>query len=234
MKDIWQIAAPDLAFLAPDIYLPEFGKVCADYAAADNPLFIPETHRNASAVPNLLYAAGRCGALCFSPFGFESMMTEALRAFAENGAPADGADADRDPGVLLSAAYAIMRNAEPALSDARRNGNAGACLRTPGAVCGTVEADGIRFDVGYVDPEKGAANGAALVFRSGGYFYVVGIGCSVCPDRRVAEIEFIEEGAFENGEWKPGRRLNGDEFSCWFGRMPGVLRLSLIPGSEQA
>jgi hypothetical protein len=30
-------------------------------------------------------------------------------------------------------------------------------------------------------------------------------------DGRLAEIDFVEEGRFKDGQWIPGRRLNGDE-----------------------
>ena len=40
MIDVWRAAAPEIAFLAPDIYLPGFEAECRRYAASGNPLFI--------------------------------------------------------------------------------------------------------------------------------------------------------------------------------------------------
>lgn len=229
MKDIWQIAAPDVAFLAPDIYQPCFREICNDYAARDNPLFIPEAHRNATAVPHLLYAVGQCGALCFSPFGFEDMLTNAVQTIVGNEIFDDGTDrGNHDSGVTLAAAYAMMRNMEPALMDARRSGGIGGFLQTADAESDTVTVDGIAFHAEYRAPAGGKPEGAGIVFRSGDYFYVAGIECSVYPDGDGIEVESIDEGRFVQGEWVRGRRLNGDEFGCWFGGLPNVLRLKLI------
>ena len=46
----------------------------------------------------------------------------------------------------------------------------------------------------------------------------------------VSDIEIIalEEGRFRDGEWIPGRRLNGDELHISLGDEPMVLKCKLI------
>lgn len=73
MIGIWRTVAPNLDFLSPDIYTFEFEKTAALYSRADNPLFIPETRRDKWAIPNLYVAIGKYNALCYSPFGAESI-----------------------------------------------------------------------------------------------------------------------------------------------------------------
>ena len=46
MHDVWRAAAPHIALLAPDIYVGEFKEVCAAYARAGNPLWVPEASRD--------------------------------------------------------------------------------------------------------------------------------------------------------------------------------------------
>jgi len=40
--DIWRAAAPQVDFLAPDIYFPNVAEWCVKYHRSGNPLFIPE------------------------------------------------------------------------------------------------------------------------------------------------------------------------------------------------
>ena len=73
MVGIWKAVAPNLDFLSPDIYAFEFEKIADLYSREDNPLFIPETRRDKWAIPNLYVAIGKYNALCYSPFGAESI-----------------------------------------------------------------------------------------------------------------------------------------------------------------
>ena len=73
MVGIWKAVAPNLDFLSPDIYAFEFEKIADLYSREDNPLFIPETRRDKWAIPNLYVAVGKYNALCYSPFGAESI-----------------------------------------------------------------------------------------------------------------------------------------------------------------
>ncbi|KAF7549530.1 hypothetical protein G7Z17_g6322 [Cylindrodendrum hubeiense] len=44
--DIWQRFTPTLHFISPDIYTADYSKTCSDYCHRDQPLFVPEQHRN--------------------------------------------------------------------------------------------------------------------------------------------------------------------------------------------
>ena len=69
--DISKAGAPQLDFLAPDIYF-EFKKWSAAYHRPDNPLFIPETSGGYRGAANIYYAVGQHAAIGFSPFAIES------------------------------------------------------------------------------------------------------------------------------------------------------------------
>jgi hypothetical protein len=43
MHDIWRAGAPRIDLLCPDIYLPDFVGIAAEYARNGNPLFVPES-----------------------------------------------------------------------------------------------------------------------------------------------------------------------------------------------
>ena len=77
VMDIWKAAAPAVDFLSPDIYLPNFKSIVADYYRYDNPLFIPEVRMNHAWA---MYAFGQYGAMGFSPFGIEDRVNDKVYA----------------------------------------------------------------------------------------------------------------------------------------------------------
>lgn len=66
--DIYHAAAPSIDFYSPDIYAPAFKAISDDFTRKGNPLFIPETSRNASPA---YYAFANNDAIGFSAFAVE-------------------------------------------------------------------------------------------------------------------------------------------------------------------
>ena len=71
LKDVWHCGAPLIDLLAPDIYDTGFKGWAAQYALADNPLFIPESRCCANSGVRALYAVGEHDAMGFSPFAID-------------------------------------------------------------------------------------------------------------------------------------------------------------------
>ncbi|KAH8640973.1 hypothetical protein IG631_03914 [Alternaria alternata] len=74
--DIWLRFAPDLEFIAPDIYLNEYTGLCAKYRHSGNTLFIPEQRRDEYGVRRIWIAYGTFQALLASPFGIDTLEPE--------------------------------------------------------------------------------------------------------------------------------------------------------------
>lgn len=70
--DIWQVFAPHLDFIAPDIYLMDYEAVCASYSSRQQSLFIPEQRRDEYGALRIWSAIGTYNALGASPFGIDS------------------------------------------------------------------------------------------------------------------------------------------------------------------
>ncbi|KAH6677814.1 glycoside hydrolase superfamily [Plectosphaerella plurivora] len=70
--DIWQLFAPSLDFIAPDIYLSHYEKTCAGYRHRRQPLFIPEQRQDEPGALRMWAAIGSHGALGVSPFGIDN------------------------------------------------------------------------------------------------------------------------------------------------------------------
>lgn len=71
--DIWLRFAPDLDFIAPDIYLNDYPSSCAKYRHRNNPLFIPEQRRDEYGARRIWVAYASYQALLASPFGIDTL-----------------------------------------------------------------------------------------------------------------------------------------------------------------
>ena len=89
--------------------------------------------------------------------------------------------------------------------------------------------DGFRVSAVFESPINPRRDGACLCLQTGEEeCYIVGTGCSVSltsadPEKPHLDLLLLEEGTFEEGSWKPGRRLNGDEAAQIALNQPKVL-----------
>jgi len=209
---LWRALAPSLDMVCPDIYLREFGKVCRDYAVEGNPLFIPETGRNAKAASKVFYAFG-IHALGFCPFGIEDISKTIEREIdaaqmAELNIMAEAFDATNTV-KYLPESYQLIKGLYP-----RLNRETVGFIQEHPYDSGTI-LEFKKFDL-RLDYLPGETGSGGLILPEDSGFYIAGCGTrfTVLPkkgsDKRV-EILCYEEGKFENGIWLRGRVLNGDE-----------------------
>jgi hypothetical protein len=201
MLDIWRAGAPDVDLYCPDIYRPEFAELCALYTRSNNTLFIPEARAGELGAGQFLYAIGRHKSIGYSPFGYESRTT----------------DNENDP---MTKVYRIISGMTSQILNAQSNGSINAVLLnsethpaeelTMGEYRLLTELHGRR------DMTK-PYDGYGLIINSAPDEYIIygkNIQVSfspVTPGPAIAGIAHADEGIFENGEWHPWRRMNGDE-----------------------
>jgi len=207
VMDIWRAAAPHVDLLAPDIYLPDFKAVCASYVRSGNPLMIPEARRGPEAARNVFWAIAEHDAICFAPFGIESVEVD----------------------HPLVASYEILRQLTPLIVDRRGSDRlAGILQQDPQEEGATIDLPGYRANVRY---HRGAKNPAEMSYGlilelSPGEFLLAGNWFSVNfsplgDGPRHAGILQVWEGRYERGQWRPGRCLNGDETAAhWQAKLP--------------
>ncbi len=97
--DVWMAGAPNIDFLAPDIYQPEFEAWCQQYVRRGNPLFIPEMRGNEDGARQVFYALGEHDAMGVSPFGIDAI--------------------DPDVENPIERSYAVLRQLAPAILEHR-------------------------------------------------------------------------------------------------------------------
>lgn len=205
MLDVWRAVAPAINLFAPDIYVADFGGVCASYTRYDNPLFIPEARAD---IPNLFWAIGHDHALGYSPFGIEDLSGD----------------------TRLAAAYETIRGLAPLILKNQLNGKVmtimeddratmekfeqltGLAIRFPGA------SDEKTKNLPPAPAGNAAANvkpendhrGFALVIKTGASEFIIA-GSGVVIKNATARIGSVDEILFKQNHMVPGRRLNGDE-----------------------
>ncbi|MGO4374871.1 DUF5597 domain-containing protein, partial [Paenibacillus sp. MCAF20] len=214
---MWKLIAPSICLYAPDIYLANFADVCKEYTADGNPLFIPEARRDLVSATNVFYALGKHNALCFSPFGIEDFLAPPVNleesgidigfltalnidasAFIENGT-----------GPYLAQSYKLLGNMLGIIQRNRGTGKMTGFLENHDKGCILPFA---KFDlkITYMPRTEGKPISGGLVIEvSDEEFILAGVGFSVqfLPkrgERSQVGIIKIEEGTFENNEWKRG------------------------------
>lgn len=223
VMNMWKAAAPTICLYAPDIYLPTFKEVCDEYTANDNPLFIPEARRDMVSATNVFYAIGKHNALCFSPFGIEDFLSQSL-----NGSKRPDLDqlnelnidspafTDNGTGPYLAQSYKLLGSMMDLLLKYRGTGKMTGFLQQndKGALLQLTKYD---LTLTYRMEEFGRpVSGGIVIELSEDTFILAGIGFTaefLPKSGEEASVGYIkiEEGHFENSEWKRGRTLNGDE-----------------------
>jgi hypothetical protein len=231
--DVWKAAAPSLDLLGPDIYIDDVPPVLADYHRPDNPLFVPEAQFRAGTA---FLALGRHNAIGFSVFGVDDCRPDSQLAQAYA--------LLRPMQQLITSAQAQGRIAGILLD----NGEPDATLRLGGYDIIARDAQALigrmLLDAGLQPPapppplpsetEPGAITGrpgdsrpfGLIIQDSDDTFLVAGQGLTLDfarPDA-VVEVDHVEEGRFDKGQWAPGRALNGDErlFTLPLGQISAV------------
>lgn len=231
---IWKTAAPAIDLLAPDIYLSgndRVLKVLELYGRQNNALFVPE----AGLIPanaKYLYEVPARGGIGFSPFGIDA--GELDIDLAKN----------KEKLALYSAAY---KAAQPMVREL-------AAWAFEGKIKSAVEGDDHaqqtinlgNWQVSVYFGGDGRANAAPVYGLSAGKLLIVQLGenkflamgsrCHIVfkPTGKNAgkawEYIKVDEGRYQNGQFKAYRILNGDE-TDWggpgFGDDPPVLQITL-------
>jgi beta-galactosidase GanA len=199
--DVWRAGAPKIDFLSPDIYFQNFAEWTRRFHRSGNPLFVPEAIPSPLASVNALYAIGQNDAIGFSPFSIDSV--------------------DEETSNSLSQSYQLLTQLAPLILDHQGKGVMAGLL--PEGVEQRLPRQ-LRFgdyvlNVTYERPANQTPNvlsGGLVIAIGTDEFIFAGTGLTVTfesdkSDDPLVGILSAEEGRFEGGQWRSGRRLNGDQ-----------------------
>lgn len=203
LMDVWRAAAPQIDFVAPDIYFPNFKEWCQKYHRSGNPLFVPEAGRGAENPVNAFYAIGCHDAMGFSPFGIDSASEESS----------------------LADAYEVLAQMSPLIFENQGKGvtagvlldkdNQTAELKLGGYVLNVKHDYTWGWSGGDKDAETWPKAGGIIISTGPDEYVIAGSGFIVTFETDTEEetvgILNVQQGSYEGGIWVGGRWLNGDE-----------------------
>jgi hypothetical protein len=209
VMDVWKAGGPQIDMLSPDSYSEsDFVAFCAKYSRPGNPLFIPENMGGPDGAARVLYVFGRHDAIGWTVMGLEDPRIP-------------------HPDNDLIASFDTIAQMAPLIAEHQGNETMSAVLlRGPNDPPQKIQFGNYTLEVKFyvmpkmfgVPPPPEPPLPAAAIFIATGpdEFFAAGSGVTVTfspntPGPPLAGLATVEEGAFVNGRWVPGRRLNGDD-----------------------
>jgi len=225
MLDVWRAAAPHIDIISPDIYREDFSSVCREYDRLDNPLFIPETFRDERSAAYIFYAIGQHDAIGFSPFGIDDILEPEKHPLSESYKVLSGMM------PLIAKFYGTGRMMGFVDDGTYGYHHVESLWRVRARVRGfSCELGDYQLRIGFTRdlaeraravwpgfPYEDKVPASGLIIAVGSDEYIVaGMNFMLrfLPKDSFSlnvGILHVEEGVFRDGEWVPGRRLNGDE-----------------------
>lgn len=201
MLDLWRAGAPHIDLLAPDIYRSEFAAICAAFTRSGNTLFVPESRAGVVGAANAFLTVGRFRGIGYSPFGIDARETDAA-----NGP--------------IPQAYDVLRQLTPLIVKHQASGTLSAVSLDQQNPSEKISLGGYVLHASRLPDRRTNQTpelGYGLMIATGeNEFIVAGSDLQLAfatnpQDDDTVGLGTVEEGTFANGQWVPGRRLNGDE-----------------------
>ncbi|MBR2781782.1 MAG: DUF5597 domain-containing protein [Oscillospiraceae bacterium] len=236
MRRMWRLGAPTLCMLAPDIYVPYFEKVIAEYSSDGNPLFIPETQTNVRSAATVFLAVCEYNTMGFNPFGIESVFgvkREMDSGFLMSLNINMSAFSNEGSEVYLPKSYELLHSMMDLIIPARGTGKLRGFFNGDTDTGKLIPFSKYDVHVTYGGQMQGKPPaGGAILEVSEDEFYVFGTNFRaefVPKNNEMLTVEpiRIEEGKFVDGKWVRGRILNGDERRVSIPFMPSIIRIKL-------
>lgn len=237
MMDIWKLAAPTICMYAPDIYLPNFEDVVAEYSKDGNPVFIPETRTNVVSAATVFLAVGKYNVLGFNPFGIEDIYGDKDGKIALEELAALNIDisafSNEGAETYIPASYKLILSMTDIIAKYRGTGKmTGFCKygAPDGCMLSFTDYD-IRITYGRTASGKPPAGGLVIETGNDSFIFAgTNFKAELYPKKgEQKRVEFIriEEGEYVDGAWKRGRILNGDEQRIDLPYMPAIRQVEV-------
>ena len=212
--DVWKAGAPAIDLNAPDVHLRNFPDWAERFHRPNNPLFVPESYGDLGGAANAFFGIGQHAAMGYSPFGINN-----AERWGERRPGSDAPAPTEIEKVPLAKAYAVLAQLTPLILDAQAKGTIGAAwLNTQAPRRDIALGDFVvNIDLQRNRRNPAPALGYAIVVSVGpDEYFVAGRDVQVIftpntPGPEIAGLATVETGKFVNGQWIPGRKVNGDD-----------------------
>ncbi|MCF0070149.1 DUF5597 domain-containing protein [Dyadobacter sp. CY261] len=216
MIDVYKAVAPDIDFLAVDIYnrnYVQFRDLCEKYARPDNALFVPETGKGVLFARFHFYAIGDYNTIGVAPYGIDPFHAD----------PHDQRDKTKldEKFSAIAANYKLLDPAIPLITSLQGTGKLKAAVEEDGLGEKLLHFSDYDLLLTFGFPSYKTIKeptGRVLVGETApDEFYLMGFDAKFQFRPRLgsgfsaSELIYVEEGTFEQGVWKRRRIWNGDE-----------------------
>ncbi|HJZ81674.1 MAG TPA: DUF5597 domain-containing protein [Pyrinomonadaceae bacterium] len=205
LMDVWRAGAPQIDFLAPDIYFANFAEWALRYQHSGNPVFIPEAAPNPVSAINALWTVSQLDAIGFCPFAIESV--------------------EEPVSKLLTGSYDLLKQLTPLILEHQGKREMLGFLPEGPEQRQPLKAKlgGYVMNVAYTpsaagpgSPTSEVVSGGLVIWVGPDEFVFAGTGLTITFETETLRDETVgllsvQEGRYVNGEWAPGRWLNGDQ-----------------------
>ena len=201
LMDVWRAGAPKIDFLSPDIYFQNFAEWVRRFDQSGNPIFIPEAMPAPIDSVNGMYAIGQHNAIGFSPFSIDSL--------------------DEQTTDALTSSYDLLKQLSALILERQGKDSIAGLLpegpeqRAPQQLRLGDFILNITFDRPSSQNSNVLSGGLVLATGPDEYLFA-GTGLTITfetekPGDPIVGLLSVDEGRYVNGQWTPGRRLNGDQ-----------------------
>ncbi len=221
VHDIWRAGAPAVDLLCPDIYLPDFTGIVANYSRSGNTIFIPESAADTRGAANAFYAIGQYNSIGYSPFGIDNLAR--IMGFGPDGPQPAASQPQPDVETMpFSVAYKTLAQLAPFILEYQAKGAIAAASLNRQRPDQQIKLGDYILNVGLprnrrtpdVVPD---VTGYGIFMATGPDEYLMaGNNLQITftpntPGPPIAGIARQENGHFENGKWVITRYLAGDD-----------------------
>jgi len=199
--DIWRAGAPAIDLLCPDVYLDNFDEIAELYTRNNNSIFVPESKADTNGAANAFSLIGTHHAIGYSPFGIED------RVFDIHNGP-------------IPLAYQTLQQLAPEILDAQSKGSITGISLSPKKPEQIVNMGGYKLDIkirtNRTNTEKHNVAYGLIIDKGNDEFIIAGVDIQInfyplTPGPPYVGYATLDEGKYVDGNWAPGRRLNGDD-----------------------
>jgi beta-galactosidase GanA len=205
VMDLWKAGGNAIDFLSPDFYNPDFKHWCDLYTRQGDPLFVPEHAFDATIAAKALYTFANYEGIGFAPFSIENPDNKNAEALGKM------------YGLINSMSLLITTNTgKNKINGALLNKIKQDTALVMGKYEITVKHDYTLSWTAGSRTEDWPMGSVMIIQVNENEFYVTGTGFVLTfknNQNKLLNVGLlkVDEGTFENNEWKIIRHLNGDQ-----------------------
>lgn len=208
LMDVWRAGSPKIDFLAPDVYFSSFADWARKFHRSGNPLFVPEIAPSQLNSVQAFYAIGQHDAIGFSPFSIENLDEATAKSLTDS----YSALAQLAPLILEYQGKGLMAGLLPEGPEQRQPQQ----LRLGDYTIYVTYERPPQVPIAQNQQTPTVLSGGLVIALGPDEFIFAGTGLTVTFEPNsagepTAGILSVQEGKYANGQWVPGRWLNGDQ-----------------------